>query len=342
MASVSIIVPCYNEEKTITLLLDAIYQQTCGRADLEVIIADGLSQDGTRQKIEEFQLAHPALMVRVVENPRRNIPAALNSALAVARGEMVVRLDAHSVPAPDYVERCLADLESGQGDMVGGVWQIRPGGSDWLARAIAAAAAHPFGVGDALYRYATRADWVDTVPFGAFRRSLLERVGPYDETLLTNEDYEFNTRIRQSGGRIWLNPAIHSAYFARPNLGALARQYWRYGYWKLYMLRRYPRTLRWRQALPPLFVLSLLVLLILALFWNVAWYLLLSEVVLYFGVLVLGALAPARRQADPLLLLGIPLSIAVMHTAWGAGFLVSMVKSFFGPGNRPVAGKQIS
>lgn len=340
MARVSIIVPCYNEEKTITLLLEAILQQTCPKTDLEVIIADGHSQDHTRQKIAAFQTAHPDLNLRVVENPRRNIPAALNSALAAAQGDMVVRLDAHSVPAPDYVERCLADLESGQGEMVGGVWQIRPGGSDWLARSIAAAAAHPFGVGDALYRYATRADWVDTVPFGAFRRSLLERVGWYDETLLTNEDYEFNTRIRQAGGRIWLNPAIRSAYFARPNLGALARQYWRYGYWKLRMLQRYPRTLRWRQALPPVFVLSVAGLLVLGLFWDLARYLLLIEAALYFVVLGLGSIAPARRQADLALLLGIPVSIAVMHTAWGAGFLVSMVKSFFGSGSRRTAGNQ--
>jgi len=329
MPRVSIIVPCYNEEKTITLLLTAIYQQTCPRAALEVVIADGLSSDGTRRKIAEFQAAFPDLTLRLVENPARSIPAALNSALAVAQGEFVVRLDAHSVPAPDYVERCLADLESGLGEMVGGVWQIRPGGSSWLARSIAAAAAHPLGVGDALYRYATRAGWVDTVPFGAFKRSLLERVGGYDENLLTNEDYEFNTRIRQAGGRIWLNPAIHSAYFARANASALARQYWRYGYWKFRMLQRYPNTLRWRQALPPVFVLSLLFLVILAPFWVLARMLLGLELGFYFSVLLLGSISPARRQADPLLFAGIPLSIAVMHAAWGSGFLVSMVKSVF-------------
>src|SRR5512141_2957250 len=129
MPRVSVVVPCYNEEKTITLLLNAIYGQTCPRSELEVVIADGLPSDGTRQKSAEFQVAAPDLSVRGVDNPRRNIPAALNSALGVARGDFVVRLDAHSMPAPDYVERCLADLESGCGEMVGGVWQIRPGGA---------------------------------------------------------------------------------------------------------------------------------------------------------------------------------------------------------------------
>ena len=127
-----------------------------------------------------------------------------------------------------------------------------------MAQSIAAAASHPLGVGDALYRHASKASQVDTVPFGAFKRELLALVGFFDESLLTNEDYEFNTRIRKSGGTIWLDPAIRSVYFARPTLAALARQYSRYGFWKWRMLRRYPETLRWRQGLPPLFVLSLL------------------------------------------------------------------------------------
>ena len=123
---------------------------------------------------------------------------------------------------------------------------------------------------------------------------------------------------------------------------ALARQYWRYGYWKFRMLRRYPQTLRWRQALPPVFVLSLLFLAILAPFWDLARMLLPIELLSYFAVLLLGALSPARRQSDPLLLVGIPLSIAVMHTAWGSGFLVSMVKSVFGHTDRQPAGKRNS
>ena len=111
-----------------------------------------------------------------------------------------------------------------------------------------------------MYRLAAAPGAVDTVPFGAFRRSLIERIGPFDETLLTNEDYEFNTRIRQRGGTVWLDPAIRSVYFARPDLAALARQYFRYGFWKFRMLQRYPGTVRWRQALPPLFVASLVAL----------------------------------------------------------------------------------
>ncbi len=296
MPIVSIIVPCYNEQSTIRQLLEAIYAQTFPRPALEVVIADGMSSDGTRAEIAAFAAAHPDLAVRVVDNPQRSIPAALNQALRQARGEIIVRLDAHSMPYPDYVERCVAALEGGLGENVGGVWEIRPGGSGWLAESIAAAAAHPLGVGDARYRHATRADYVDTVPFGAFKRELLALIGFFDENLLTNEDYEFNVRVRRSGGRIWLDPAIRSVYLARPTLTALGRQYFRYGFWKWRMLQRYPATLRWRQGLPPLFVLSLLGAGLLAFFLPLFGWLLAAEILLYAAALLAAGLHAAWRR----------------------------------------------
>lgn len=330
MTLVSVIVPCYNEQATIRLLLQAVYEQTFAREQMEVVLADGMSSDRTRAEIADFQAAHPQLLVRVVDNPLRTIPAGLNRAIADSHGEIILRLDAHSVPAPDYVQRCVEALQAGLGENVGGIWKILPGGPGWVARSIAAAAAHPFGVGDALYRYATQSAYVDTLPFGAFTRATLDKVGGFDESLLTNEDYELNTRIRQQGGRIWLDPRIHSGYFARATMEGLARQYFRYGYWKLRMLRRYPGTIRWRQALPPVFVLSLLGLLILALFWRAAGWLLLAELVLYGLVLLAGALPLALKKSDAALLGGIPLAIAIMHVGWGSGFLYSLVKSLFG------------
>jgi glycosyltransferase involved in cell wall biosynthesis len=264
LPKVSIIVPCYNEQSTIRLLLEALCEQTYPRSDMEVIVADGLSTDGTREVIAAFQKDVPDLSVRIVENPNRYIPSALNRAIEAARGEIIVRFDGHSKPYPDYVENCIAAHRAGLGDNVGGVWEIRPGADTWIAKSIAVAAAHPLGVGDALYRHAKQAAEVDTVPFGSFRRTLIERLGFFDESLLTNEDYELNARIRKSGGKIWLDPSIRSVYFARATLWQLLRQYWRYGFWKWRMLRRYPDTLRWRQALPPLFVLSLVGLILLS------------------------------------------------------------------------------
>ncbi len=329
MPLVSIIVPCYNEQATIRLLLEAILRQTVPACDLEVIIADGLSTDRTRAEVASFQDAHPDLSVRLVDNPRRIIPAALNCALDAAQGKYIIRLDAHSVPAEDYVQRCLESLAEVGAENVGGVWEIRPQGNGMMERAIAVAAAHPFGVGDAQYRYASQAGFVDTVPFGAFRREVFDRFGRFDESLLTNEDYEYNARLRQGGGRVWLDPRIRSIYFARPNLAALSRQYWRYGFWKWRMLARYPKTLRWRQALPPIFVLSLAGWLVLVLLWSPAWLLLAIEVLLYGSILVAGAIPAARKHRDFSLVLLVPLAIATMHLSWGAGFLWSMLAGIF-------------
>ncbi len=325
MPTVSIIVPCYNEQSTIRLLLDAVYAQSYPRDQMEVVIADGNSTDATCREIQAFQAAHPDLAVTVVPNPQRIIPAALNRAIRAACGKYIVRLDAHSMPQPDYVERCVKALEAGAGTNVGGVWEIRPGGPGWIARGIAAAAAHPLGVGDAHYRSGGRSGAVDTVPFGAFSRTLVEQIGFFDETLLTNEDYEFNTRIRRSGGTIWLDPEIRSVYFSRADLAGLARQYDRYGYWKLRMLRRYPGSLRWRQALPPLFVLSLILLALGSIFLSPVRWLLAAELLVYAGVLFVAGISAAAKKRDATLILGLPLGIATMHLAWGAGFLRSLL-----------------
>jgi succinoglycan biosynthesis protein ExoA len=322
---VSIIVPCYNEQNTINLLLDALYQQTFPRSEMEVIIADGLSTDRTREQIVNFQQKHPDLCLQIVDNVIGTIPAGLNRAIQSARGEFVVRLDAHSKPRPDYVTRCLEALKRGLGDNVGGIWEIHSGGEGGIARSIASAASHPLAVGDAHYRHARQAQVVDTVPFGAYRLSLIERIGLYDETLLTNEDYEFNTRIRLSGGSVWLDPAIRSTYFARATLAELASQYWRYGFWKARMLRRYPETLRWRQALPPLFVLSLLVFGVLSFWFLLARWFLILECLLYCLVLLAVGIQVSMKKKDPALIIGIPLAIAVMHLTWGSAFLWSLI-----------------
>ncbi len=321
----SLVIPCYNEEATIELVLAALYRQTYPRSQLEVVIADGRSKDRTREKIGQFCDQHPDFRVVVVDNPRRIIPAAINTAVAASSGEVIIRLDAHSVPDERYVEHSVRGLQESKGDNVGGVWIIQPGSSTWLGRSIAAAAGHPFGVGDALYRYASNPQEVDTVPFGAFYRATFERIGKFDESLQANEDYEFNARLRQAGGKIYLDPAIRSKYFARPDLASLARQYWRYGFWKWRMLKRYPSTLRWRQALPPLFVAGVFFLALAAVFWPLARMALAAVVGLYVFILAAAALKPAFLQRDPRLIAGMPLAIMTMHFSWGAGFLYSIL-----------------
>lgn len=308
------------------MLLASIYQQTYPLEKLEVIIADGLSTDNTLWEINSFIEDFPDLRVSVVDNPQRIIPAGLNQAISAAAGEIIVRLDAHSIPAKDYIQRCVEALDNGFGNNVGGLWEIQPGGETWQARAIASAAAHPLGVGDARYRVGGLPQEVDTVPFGAFERSLIDRVGLFDETLLTNEDYEFNNRIRKAGGVIWFDPAIRSKYVARDSINSLARQYWRYGFWKSRMLRRFPGTFRWRQ-LPPVFVISFPLLIILGIwFWWARWLLIL-EILVYSIALLLVGFQQAVKRRDITLIFGVPLAVATMHFSWGTGFIWSMIRN---------------
>ena len=329
MIKVSVIVPSYNEQATIRQLLDAIYGQTYPLNDIEVIIADGLSTDQTREVINDFQLSHPNLEIRIIDNIKRVIPSGINRAIEVARGRYLIRMDAHSIPDREYIQNCVKGLDNGLGDNVGGVWKIEPGSITWIAKSIAKAASHPLGAGDALYRIGGVAQEVDTVPFGAFRRELIDRIGMFDETLLTNEDYEFNARIRQSGGKVWMDPSIHSVYYARSTLKELSQQYWRYGFWKAQMLRRYPQTIRWRQIIPPLFVLALLSSGILALAWSPARWLLAIIVLPYAMIITIAGIQMSINQKDIPLSIGVPLAIATIHLSWGTALLWGLV---FKPG----------
>jgi succinoglycan biosynthesis protein ExoA len=190
------------------------------------------------------------------------------------------------------------------------------------------------GVGDARYRCGGRAGNVDTVPFGAFRRSLIDRIGMFDETLLSNEDYEFNARIRKSGGVVWLDPMIRCTYFARGKLSELARQYWRYGFWKMRMLKRYPSTLRWRQALPPVFVLGVLLTGLIGIWLPVIHLLLAVGLMPYAALLVLAGGKESWSRRDPALVFGVPLAISTMHFSWGGAFLWSLIQDLLHGGSK--------
>lgn len=326
MIQTSVIIPCYNEEKSICALLDGLRGQSYPLDQVEIVISDGMSHDQTRRRIAEYQLSHPEMNIQVIDNPTRTIPGGLNRAIQSSHGEYIIRLDAHSKPDVDYIRLCIQALEDGKGANVGGIWLVRPGSDTWVARSIAQAGSHPLGVGDARYRFTSTAGYVETVPFGAYRRDLLDRIGPYDETLLANEDYELNTRILKSGGKIWLDPAIRSEYFARSTFADLARQYWRYGRWKAVMLKRYPETLRLRQFVPPAFVLGMLVLAILSFFNPFFFSLFLAAIGLYAVVLILTSAVLAYQKQCLAFIIGVPAAVVIMHVCWGSGLLWSFIQ----------------
>jgi hypothetical protein len=199
-----------------------------------------------------------------------------------------------------------------------------------VGRAIAEAGSHPLGAGDARYRTGGRAGPVETVPFGAFPRAWLDRVGGYDESLLTNEDYELNLRLRRAGGVVWFDPSIRSAYFARPDFTALGRQYLRYGTWKARMLRRYPASLRWRQTAAPLFVALTAVAAALSIWFPLGRALLALQWGAYAVALALSGVERAIRRRDPHLVWGLPAAFLVIHMAWGGGFWWGLLTAIFG------------
>ena len=329
MKLVSVIIPCLNEERRILSLLESLKAQTYPLSDMEIVIADGGSTDKTIDIIKGFISENKALKISIITNLKRIIPAAVNLGIRSSKGEIIVRLDAHSNPNKDYIERCVEILEDGLADNVGGIWEIRPGESTWKAESIARAASLPIAVGDALYRHASKPGYVDTVPFGAFKREILALVGFYNEDLLTNEDYEFNTRITLNGGKIWLDPRIRSTYYARSTFSELAKQYWRYGYWKWKMLRAYPKSIRWRQALPPLFVSSLIIFSLLSISIKWFWLIPASEILIYLIIIFLTGIIVSINEKKPAFIAGIVFAILTMHFSWGTGFLWSMIKGIF-------------
>ncbi|MDC0312119.1 glycosyltransferase family 2 protein [bacterium] len=327
--SVSVFVPCFNEEKNIVRLLDSLANQTYPVADMEVLIVDGLSTDRTRALIEDYAAKVPSPEIRTIDNPFRFIPHALNIGVKNAQGDFLIRMDAHSIPAKDYVARCIEFLKDNPNSGVGGRIEIAVNdyGISYIGKSIGLAASNPLGSGGASYRSGGKAGSVDTVPFCAFTKETFTKVGNYDETLLANEDYEWNTRLRKSGGTVWFDPEICSVYFARGTLLALSQQYLNYGFWKFKMLKRYPETLRLRQFLP----LALLSFLILATLLTVVGTVIGSPglrwvapfaFISYVGMLAAGV-GVTISSTKWYLLPGVTLAIIVMHLSWAAGFFMS-------------------
>lgn len=327
LPSVSVVIPCYNEERFIAQVLDNLARQYEGSL-YEIIVVDGRSTDRTREVVQEYTARSTDVRVRLLDNPSRAIPAALNIGIAAASGEIIVRMDAHSIPSENYVRRAVELLRETGAAVVGMPWRIKPGAESRTARAISLAVAHPFGIGDAKYRLGNSegTQAVDTVPFGVFRKSLWRELGGFNEELLANEDYDFHYRARQRGGQVLLDTAEHSQYFARATFRELAAQYARYGGWKAQMLKLHPRSIRLRQMVAPAFVSSIVVLGLLGLWWRPAWWLLAAELVAYGALALFFALRLARKAGDWKLAPSISHAFLLVHCAWGGSFLLGLLR----------------
>jgi glycosyltransferase involved in cell wall biosynthesis len=261
---VSVIVPCRNERGYIIACLESIRLNDYPADRLQVLVVDGRSDDGTRELLQQYVDAWQR--VRWLDNPARTAPAALNIGIQQAEGDVIMRMDAHCRYPRNYISVLVGWLKRSGADNVGAAWRTLPGAETPLARAIAVALAHPFGVGNAHFRLGiTEPKWVDTVPFGCYRRSVFARVGLFDEELIRNQDDEFNQRLLRSGGRILLVPDATIDYFARDSIGKLARMYYQYGYFKPLAAKKVGHVGTLRQAVPAAFALCLIVVLLLSL-----------------------------------------------------------------------------
>jgi len=319
---VSVLMPVRNEASFIARSVGAVLAQDYPRDRIEVIIADGLSDDGTRDAIEALRLQNPN--VRLIDNPGKIVSTGLNSALRVANGEIIIRVDGHCEIAIDYIRRCVWHLAETDIDAVGG--PLETIGETYVAEAIAAAMSSTFGVGGSAFRVGVKdARLVDTVPFPGYRRDAIQRAGPYDEELVRNQDDEYNYRVRKLGGQILLSPDIQSRYYSRASFLKLWKQYLQYGYWKVRVMQKHPRQMQPRQFVPALFVIALVVLLITAPFLPVN-KLLLAATLLAYVVLSLAASISAARKTKWRLLPLLPIAFTIIHFAYGSGFLFGLAR----------------
>lgn len=319
--AVSVIIPCRNEADHIRQVVTSVFDARRPKGGMEVLVVDGMSDDGTREILEDMADGYPGL--RILDNPAKTVPHALNSAIRAAQGDVIVRLDAHTYYEPDYIVACVEWLQSSGADNVGGALVVEPSRDTVVGRAIAQTIAHPFGSGNASHktsRLQAPRD-VDTVAFGCFRADLFTRIGLFREDLARSQDMEFNLRLRRAGGRILLVPQIKSRYQARGTLARVIPYYFSNGFWVVFSLKSRVVAFKLRHLVPMAFVGSLIALGALSLAYGWARWLLGPELVLYFTCALLSSAQIALRERRVEYVFSAPPAFLLLHVIHGLGSL---------------------
>jgi succinoglycan biosynthesis protein ExoA len=338
--SVSVIIPCRNEFTTIGLVLEDLQAQSIAQ-QFEVIIVDGESDDGTKQLLRRLQTeVKYRFDLLIIDNPLRVIPSALNKAILVARGEMIIRIDGHSRLPVDYLKQMVAALRVPACDVVGPSVEMIAGGKSSVAAAIALLLSSPFGTGGTASRRRLREPIsVKHAVMSCYRRLVWERVGGYDERLISNEDFDFDYRAVKNGMSIFALPTPVFQLVARSTLVELAKQRWRYGWWKAAVLRKHPGSLHFRQILPMMALLAFIVIcitvVILPARWPVAAILIISYVI---ACIVAGGFSFRVRNLQSsdtthrlsmryfwTTILLAPVIFSIIHGVWAAGALIGLI-----------------
>lgn len=324
LPSVSVIMPIRNEAGFIERSLDAVLRQEYPMDKLEVIIADGMSTDGTREILDQFIRRNDGCEIKVLDNPHFIFPTGFNLGLKHAKGDVIVMLGGHTEIARDYIRRCVEHFDHGSVDCVGG--RIDTIAETSIGQAISLGMSSRFGVGGVAFRTGgDRLTEVDTVAFGAYSRTAVERCGLLDEELVRNQDDEYNYRLRKLGGRILLSPDIKAKYYSRNSLRSLWRQYYQYGYWKVRLLQKHPRQMRMRQFVPPIFVGTLLGVSLLAPFFGRVGLILALIIGSYVFANLSASIITAWKRGWQYLPI-LPVVFPILHVSYGMGFLVGLVR----------------
>ncbi|MHC1706082.1 MAG: glycosyltransferase family 2 protein [Bacteroidales bacterium] len=317
---VTIIVPCYNEERYIDSLCRDIINQDYGRENLEVLLIDGQSEDRTREIISEWTKNHEN--IRLLDNPQRFVPYALNRGIRESKARVIVRMDAHARYPSNYVSRLVEVLLTTPADNTGGIWETLPSRKGIIPLAIARAISSRFGIGNALYRLKVeKLTEVDTVPFGCYKRDVFDRIGYFDEELVRNQDDEFNARLKQNGGSIILVPDVKITYFARDSVAKIMKMFFQYGFFKPLVNRKIMRPASLRQFVPPVFVFCMASLLLLSLFYKIFMFVFLALLLIHLSFGILFSISDTLSTKKYLLLVLMPCVFLLIHLSYGYGYL---------------------
>lgn len=327
----SIVIPCRNEARYIRACLDSVMSNDLPHEDFEVLVADGMSTDGTREVLAEYTARFPS--VQILDNPTGTTPCALNIAIRRAAAPVIIRIDAHSTIERDYFRRCLQALEESGADNVGGVMHAHPSTRSRWSSAITAVLSHRFGVGNATFRTHTGGPrWVDTVHGGCYPREVFSRIGFFNEQLRRGQDMEFNRRLTAAGGRIWLDPRIVTHYYARTDLRSFCGHNWTNGVWAIYpFVYSNVVPVSVRHLVPLAFASSLVVTAAAALFWRPAALLFAAIAVAYLSVALAVSIRTAVRLREAALAVLMPVTFFLLHALYGFGSLYAILRLMFEP-----------
>ena len=314
--AVSVVIPCRNESDHIENCVRSILGQEPPPGGFEIIVADGMSDDGTREILERIARDHSRL--KIIDNPDRITPCGMNAGIRAGRGQYIAIMGAHHRYAPDYLRSSLEVLQETGADNVGG--SLIFVGESRLQKAIAMAHHSPFAVGGARWHNVNYEGPVDTVFGGVYRREVFDRIGLLDEELARNQDDEFNLRLTRAGGKIWQSPRIKSWSMPRASLSALFQQYVQYGYWKVRVIQKHKLPASMRHLVPGCFVLLLGILSLASLLWSSAAWGLLALVTTYGFCILTASILTAGRNGLAFFVL-LPMVFATYHFGYGYGFL---------------------